>query len=117
MKWPVELRGDFQQFYGLNFNEAGTTFSYEYAADLAVTLPRESRLSRAVNPANEWSIAEYMLANIEYAAAFVAWSKTKDAKYNSNRPKRRPTPLEVAAQRKKLDETDLSEINEILGYA
>lgn len=117
MKWPVELRGDFQQFYGLNFNDAGTAFSYEYAADLVVTLPRESRIARAVNPANEWSAAEYMLANIEYAATWLAWSKTKDAKHNTNKPKHRQTPLEAASQRKKLDDTNLDEINRILGYA
>lgn len=116
MKWPVELRGDFQQFYGLNFNDAGEEFSYEYAADLAVTLPRESRVSRAVNPANEWTVAEYMLANIEYATSWLAWSKTKEAKYNHNKPKRRLTPIETATTRKKLDDTDTGEIDKILGY-
>ena len=34
-----------------------------------------------------------------------------------NKPKRRKTPLELADVRSKLDETDISEIDEILGYA
>lgn len=113
MNWPAELRGDFQQFYGLNFNEIE---DYEFAADLAVTLPNNSRVARKASPANEWTPAEYMLANIEYCASWLAWSKTKDAKYNTNRPKRRKTPIEIAKEREKLESTDLGEINKILGY-
>ena len=110
----MELRGDFQQFYGLNFNKLE---DYAYAADLAVTLPNNSRIARAVDPANEWTPAEYMLANIEYASAFLAWAKTKDAKYGTNKPKPRKTPTEMAKERRKLENTDLGEIDKILGYA
>lgn len=117
MKWPVELQGDFQQFYGLNFNRAGIDFSYEYAADLAATLPNDSRIAKAANPANEWTPAEYMLANIEYASAWLAWSRSKDAKSGNNKPKRRLTPIEISQTRTKLDDTDLREIDAILGYA
>lgn len=113
----MELRGDFQQFYGLNFNDAGESFSFEYAADLAATLPNDSRIAKAANPANEWTVAEYMLANIEYCASWLAWSRTKDAKHNMNKPKRRLTPLEAAKTRVKLEATDLDEIDRRLGYA
>lgn len=117
MKWPVELLGDFQQFYGLNFHKAGIDYSYEYAADLAATLPNDSRIAKAANPALEWSVSDYMLANIEYNTAWLAWSRSKDGQRNSNKPKRRKTPLELADVRSKLDETDISEIDAILGYA
>ena len=78
----LELRADFQQYYGLDLY--GITA--RHAADLAVMLPRGSRTMRAVNPSNEWSTTEHLLSLIEFWLHVLVWRETKDAKYKRNVP-------------------------------
>lgn len=55
----------------------GLQFSAVHAAALCAQLPRESRVSRANNKANEWGSTEYLLARIEYDLQAVLMRGTK----------------------------------------
>lgn len=55
--------------------------------------PRHSALARAVDPERaEWSLSDYLLAQIADANAWMVWSKSKDGQKNRNRPKPIPRP-------------------------
>lgn len=91
-RWPLQLRADFQQFYGLNIDEMGLAYGRRHAADLAVMLPRESRTVRAEHPELEWGEAEYLLAVIADAARDTCWGVLDSRRSSSNRPRPLPRP-------------------------
>lgn len=108
------LRADFQQFYGLNIDGMGKDYTLSHAAVLAAQLPAESRCVRAENPAHEWTQADYILAEIAYGVAILAWQRSKDGARNINHPKRMPTPASRAEMERKAAATDFGYIDEIL---
>lgn len=83
---PDELEADLQQYYGLNWEEAGRAYSYAHAAALTAQLPRGSRIVRAIDPETEWGWTEGLLSRIEYWAHALVWSQTKDGRHGRNRP-------------------------------
>jgi hypothetical protein len=85
--YGLELRADFQQYYGLCLDRMGRDFSLSHAADLAMMLPHYSRLFCALDPANAWGVREQLLANIANNLALLLWSKTEDARRGANMPK------------------------------
>ena len=76
------MRADFQQCYGIDLN--GITA--RRAADLAVMLPSDSRVMRAICPEAGWSTTDYLLSAIEYWLHVLVWRETKDAKAKRNEP-------------------------------
>lgn len=110
---PDELRADFQQFYGLNLDRLGVDYTRAHAAALCVQLPRESRLVRAMEPANEWGDAEYIAHAMEHTLRVLAWQNGSGRK--SDFPKPMPTPADRARVSKKLDRTNVDRVNRILG--
>lgn len=112
---PDALRADFQQYYGLNIDGMGEDFSHSHAASLMLQLPSSSRVSRKLNPDNEWDDATYLLSAIEYDLRILIWQKTKDAQRNRNRPKPNATPHDLAEKRKRAEGFDKGFIDNILG--
>ena len=84
---PGELRADFQQFYGLNLDGMGSTYSVHHAAELAGQLPQDSRCYTAEHPINEWTLDKQLLALIEYRLHWLCWAKTEDGRKMRNYPK------------------------------
>ena len=73
------LQADFQRFYGLNLALLTHSLDVMRAANLAAHLPLDALIWRNFSKQAEWSTAEYLLANIADATAFLAWTKSKDA--------------------------------------
>ncbi|NYI25779.1 DUF5361 domain-containing protein [Aeriscardovia aeriphila] len=73
------LQADFQRFYGLNLALLTHSLDVMRAANLAAHLPLDALIWRKFSKQAEWSTAEYLLANIADATAFLAWTKSKDA--------------------------------------
>lgn len=88
---PCELSADFQQYYHLDLSSV----SARKAADLAVMLPGESRVMRALDPAAGWGVSECLLSLAEYWLHVLVWRETKDAKARRNVPER-ITPRSVS---------------------
>lgn len=67
-------------------------------------LPQSSALHRSVNGVEEsvWTLTDYLLADIADTAAWLAWTKTKDAEKGRNRPKPRPRPGVVDESKKQI---------------
>lgn len=104
-----------QQYYGLDVDGMGESFTHLHAAALCAQLPTSSRVARAQNPELEWSSAEYMLSAICDGVTWLVWSRTKDAEKGLNKPDRNPTPADRARIKRKLDATDRSFVNRALG--
>lgn len=83
------MRADFQRFYGLDLDALGAEYTHEHAAALAAHLPYGSALCREVDPSQEWTPAEYLLARIEYGV--------RCSLYSGKGPK--PKPLSTPADR------------------
>lgn len=115
MDHPDELRADFQQVYGLNIDGMGEQFSHAHAAALMMQLPSGSRVAKALDPANEWDEAAYLLSAIEYDLRVLIWQNTKDAQRNRNKPKPNDTPREIARKRERAKGFDRKYIDKILG--
>lgn len=113
---PDELRADFQQFYGLNLDDMGRAYTYLHAAALTVQLPADSRVMRAEAPELTWSDSDEMMRRLEHTARVLAWQQTKDGAKGRNAPRPLPSPVEQARTRRKVERTDVDEINRILGY-
>ena len=113
---PDELRADFQQFYGLNLDDIGRAYTYLHAAALTAQLPRESRTVLADAPEAAWSDADEMMRRLEYTARVLAWQQTKDGAKGRSAPRPLPSPVEQAKVRRKVERTDVDEINRILGF-
>lgn len=79
---PCELRADFQQYYNLNVDGMGRSYSVRHAADLAAMLPREARCVLAEDSRAAWSNEAIMLAIIDYRLQQIVYSlaggKAKD---------------------------------------
>jgi len=70
----MELRADFQQYYGLNLDDMGKDYTVFHAACLAAMLPGESRVMRSVDPAFEWGLDQMLIAAVANAARSIAWA-------------------------------------------
>lgn len=68
-----------QRFYGLDIDQIGRRIRPRRAADLAANLPDTAQTWKHVNPVNEWTSRDYLLAQIADNTSFLAWTKTKDA--------------------------------------
>lgn len=73
------LQADFQRFYGLNLAQLAHSLDVMRAANLAAHLPSDALIWRKFSQQAEWTTADYLLANIADATAFLAWTKSKDA--------------------------------------
>lgn len=114
-KCPCELRADFRQFYGADFDKLRCEIGEIRTADLAAQLPRDSRALRALNPELEWTDHDYMLWSIEYSLRVLRWQNTKDGQKGHNHPRPLPTPRDYARVGAKADATDMAAIAEALG--
>lgn len=65
----------------------------EYAAVLVTQLPASSRIARAQNPDNAWSIGEQFLRLIEYELRLLLWGMS-DEKKRGEKPAAVMTPAE-----------------------
>ena len=106
----AQLRADLQQFYGLNYDDMGSGYSYEHAAALVANLPRSSRIAAICNAACEWDDSEYLLYAIEYNLRVISWQLGG----GGNHPKPIATPVEMAERRRKVADTDRAFIDSIL---
>lgn len=109
---PCELRADFQQYYGLCIDDMGRTFSVRHAGELAVMLPRESRVAAAIDPANCFGVAELLATTIANGVNDLVWLNTKDGQKGVNRPKRIVPP--GAESDKQGSSLDVAEYERIL---
>lgn len=80
-----------------------TTDEVVRLAILATQLPKDSRTSRAMSPALEWSDETYMLARCDYALRTIAWMFSEDGSKGLNRPEPITTPEERAARGQDLE--------------
>lgn len=83
--YPAELRADFQQYYGLNLDRMGIEYTVLHAADLAVMLPRGSRVLARIDPATEWTIEAQIMAASANAARDLVWLEADPKRRRSNR--------------------------------
>ena len=92
-QYPDELRADFQQFYSLNLEGMGRTYTTFHAASLLTQLPEGSRVARALNPDAAWTMDRQLLAVIANDLNWLVWSQTKDGQKGpqaeADRPQRR----------------------------
>lgn len=83
--------------------------------------PRSSAIARAVDPERaEWSLSDYLLAQIADANAWLVWSKSKDAERNRNRPKPIPRPglePDEDVQHFGSEPVPLDELEDFLGWS
>lgn len=93
--YEIELRADFQQFYGLNIDEMGKSYSVSHAAALAVMLPEQSRVIRLVAPYASWGLEHQLLAIVANATRDLVWLEGDQKRRASNRPK----PIEPPKKR------------------
>ena len=112
---PGELRADFQRYYGLNIDGMGVDYTMIHAADLAAHLPMESATMRAEAPELEWTMAEYLLASIEYSLRVLRWQNTEDGQKGVRHPRPIDTPADFARIARKAEATDMEYIAEKLG--
>ncbi|WP_139652775.1 DUF5361 domain-containing protein [Raoultibacter phocaeensis] len=91
-EYPVHVRADMQQYYGLNIERMGIDYSMRHAADLIAMLPSKSRTFRAIDARYEWDMNEYLLAEAVDSLHMMVWANSKDAQKNRNRPKPLPRP-------------------------
>lgn len=83
-------------------------------------LPQSSALHKSVHGVEEsaWTISDYLLAQIADTAAWLAWTKTKDAEKNRNQPKPIPRPGVEDESKKKIGGSTLpiGEMMDWLGW-
>ncbi len=92
----------------------GSDYTVAHAAVLAAQLPMESRCIRADNPEREWTETEYMLAELLYGVAVLAWQRSKDGAKGINRPKRPMTPARRAEMDRRMTSTDFDYIDKMM---
>lgn len=112
---PSELRADFQRYYNLNLDGMGNDYTVTHAAALAVNLPSDSAVLKAMYPRNGWTTTEYLLHAIEFNLRVLAWQNTKDGAKGIRKPKPLPTPEDEDRIRGKVTATDFKLIAEKLG--
>lgn len=86
-QYPDELRADFQQFYSLNLEGMGRTYTTFHAASLLTQLPEGSRVARALDPDAAWTMDRQLLAVIANDLNWLVWSQTKDGQKGRRKPK------------------------------
>lgn len=107
-----ELEADFRQFYGLDLNDLGRSFSLRHAAVLAAQLPVEARVTRNIEPNLSWSPETWLLRRIEHLFSLYLYSQNKN---RGQKPKPVDTPAESKDVLKSLEKTDFDYIAEKLG--
>lgn len=93
----------------------GSSFTLSHAAALAAQLPVESRCYKFDHPEAAWTTAEYMLSEIAYGIAILAWQRSKDGAKGVNQPKRPMTPAKQAEIERKMGSTDFDYIDKMMG--
>ena len=84
-----ELRADLQQFYGIDLDAAMSGgHSPIHIAALFVQLPQDSRIARAIDPDNRWTLTDVLLATIANALHGLIWGLGDE-----RRRGRRPEPI------------------------
>lgn len=78
----TELVADFQQYYGLDLYGVPVL----RAADLAASLPVESRCMKLLDPLGGWTLGDEILSRIEYWLQVIVWRESKDAADGRNKP-------------------------------
>lgn len=79
-----------QQTYGLDIDRMGVDYTTLHAAALVAQLPEGSRLARAVDPDNEWTLDRVLMATVASDLNWLVWSQTKDAHKHGSKP---PKPI------------------------
>lgn len=110
-----ELEADFQQFYNINLEDIGKSLSIRHAAVLAAHLPPDSRCLAAIDPNFGWSKELHMMAKIEHEMRVILWQNSQSKKNKTPFPKPIDPPAKTAKVQKKLENTNLREIDECLG--
>ena len=65
----------------------GVDYSTLHAGVLLEQLPEGSRVHRAIDPDNVWTLDRQLLAALVNAVNWLVWSKTKDGQRGRNKPK------------------------------
>jgi hypothetical protein len=89
-EYPDELEADLQEYFNLNIEQAGETFSVRHCAVCTTQLPPQSRTKIAIDPAAEWGWQEHLLASELDALHLLLW-QNGGAKRNRPKPIERPT--------------------------
>ena len=106
-----ELRADLQRFYNIDdYEGAARARGATFVADLVACLPYGSALRRAVDPAQDWTVAEHMLALIEYDLRRLAWSLGGG---KGSKPKPIKTPDRSARERRAIGKTDIAAMRRV----
>lgn len=114
--YPDFLRADFQQFYGLNIDEIGVSFSVHHAATLASMLPTESRTIAVAAPYASWSLQDQLLAAATNALNLLVWMEADPKRNRSNKPKPIEPPKKHSSDSVYLDADEyLSTLKEMRG--
>lgn len=112
---PDELEADFQQYYGINFEDAFEDYSVRHVSTLAAQLPETSRCLGSITD-HEWTQQMQMLANIEHELRILIWiQENQGSKRKSKFPKRIESPAKTIKVERKLEATNLDELNEAFG--
>jgi len=86
-EYNSKLRADFQQYYQLNLDDMGVSYTVLHAADLAAHLPIGSRCMCALEPALEWNRQEQLLAETVNMLRLLVWAQSRDGQKGRRRPK------------------------------
>lgn len=109
-----ELTADFQQYYNLDLNQIGKTFSVMHAAVLATQLPTNSRTFAKEWPEMTWSEDTYLLSRLEHLMRIQIWSQSKDAQKGRNFPEPLDTPGKTKRMQERLENTNIHELDKAL---
>lgn len=112
---PDELEADFQQYYGIDLENAWENCSARRLGVLAAQLPEESRSLKSVID-EDWSAEMHMLANIEHELRTLIWLQANQfSKRKSQPPKRIKSPSERRKFEGRVTATDFEAIDAALG--
>ena len=100
MRYPQELRADFQQYYHLNIDRVGVDYEVVHAVELALQLPLGCRTYSAIDPTYSWSNQEYLLADIDWVVRTLCWSLAGGKKTGQGQPERIAPKQEGACMQK-----------------
>lgn len=90
------LEADFQQFYGLELGAC----SPRRAWVLAQHLPREARVTRAIDEEATWGAQEHLLANVVDLLQLSNWLYIAAHTGEKGRPPKKPEPLRRPGEQK-----------------
>jgi hypothetical protein len=104
-RYGEELRADFRRYYHLDLLDMWRDgLSVQEVSGLAVYLPPGSLTWQRIGGPGAWTPELHLLAAIEYADRYVAWTKTADSKHGKP-----PEPIKPPKDKLR-EEFDLAEM-------